>query len=118
MRTSKVVTVVHPDSKIRIVLRSMLEAHGCTVATDHSCSDLLSDRTRLQPDLILLDRSLMDDEGVEVLAQLSQKWGETEIVFLPESLRGDSPSSSPISQLLPIIDRFLQMRSTRELLAI
>ena len=115
MRSSKVVTVVHPDSKVRIALRSTLEAHGCTVATDHSCADLLSDAS-VRPDLILLDRSL-SDEGFDVLSRLSQKWEEAEIVFLPEGMGKETTKHAVIPQLLGIVDRFLQMRTTRDLLA-
>ena len=118
MRTSKVVTVVHPDSKIRIALRSKLEAHGCTVATDHSCADLLTGESSVRPDLILLDRSLLSAEGIDVLSQLSQKWDETEIVFLPEGISTEIGKSASTSQLLTTIDRLLQMRTTREILAI
>jgi DNA-binding response OmpR family regulator len=108
--------VVHPDSKVRIALRSTLEAHGCIVATDHSCPDLLSDGS-LRPDLILLDRSL-SDEGFDVLSRLNQKWEEAEIVFLPEGMTKEATKSAAIPQLLGIVDRFLQMRTTRDLLAI
>jgi FixJ family two-component response regulator len=116
MRSSKVVTVVHPNSNVRIALRSTLEAHGCTVATDHSCADLLSDPS-LRPDLILLDRSLLAEEGFQVLAQMNQKWEETEVVFLPEGLERDLSVTAATRQLLQIVDRLLQMRTTRELLA-
>ena len=115
MRTSRVVTVVHPDSKVRIALRSILEAHGCTVATDHSCADLLSDAC-VRPDLILLDRSL-SDEGFDILSQLSHKWEEAEIVFLPEGMTKETMKSASVPQLLGIVDRLLQMRTTRDLLA-
>jgi DNA-binding response OmpR family regulator len=116
MKTSKVVTVAHPDSKVRIVLRSALEAHGCIVATDHSCADLLSDSS-LRPDLILLDRSLMGEDGSNILSQLNHKWEETEIVFLPEGLASETGKAAATVQLLTIVDRLLKMRTTRELLA-
>jgi len=116
MRASRVVSVVHPDSKVRTALRSTLEAHGCTVATVHSCADLLSNSS-FRPDLILLDRSLLGPEGFDVLSRLSQKWEETEIIFLPEGLaRGVGKTSFP-PELLHNVDRLLKMRSTRELLA-
>ena len=116
MRTAKVVTVVHPDSRVRIALRSTLEAHGCTVATDHSCADLLSESS-IRPDLILLDRLLLGEEGFEMLSRLSQKWEGTEIVFLPEGLAMETGKTASNPELLRIVDRFLKMRTTRELLA-
>src|SRR5690242_16428686 len=116
MKTSIVVTVVHPDSNVRIALRSTLEAHGCTVATDHSCADLLSD-PNLRPDLILLDRSLLAEEGFQVLSQMNQKWEEAEVLFLPEGLGSETSKTAATPQLLQIVDRLLKMRTTRELLA-
>jgi DNA-binding NtrC family response regulator len=118
MRTSKSVTVVHPDSRIRIALRSMLEAHGCAVATDFSCADLLSGKSDLRPDLILIHRSLLDQEGLEILSQLTRKWDESEIVTLPESLNSMAAAAAFAPQLLKIIDRLLKMRSTREILSV
>ena len=116
MRTSKVVTVVHPDSNVRIALRSALETHGCTVATDHSCDDLLSDSS-IRPDLILLDRSLLGREGFGVLSQLNRKWEEAEVVFLPEALASETGKAAATPEILRIVDRLLEMRTTRELLA-
>jgi DNA-binding response OmpR family regulator len=116
MKSSKLVTVVHPDSRTRIALRSTLEAHGCTVATDHSCADLLSDSV-VRPDLILLDRSTLSQEGVEVLSRLSRKWDEAQIVVLPEGLTAKTGKAAVPPELLKIVDRLLQMRTTRELLA-
>jgi DNA-binding response OmpR family regulator len=118
MRTTKAITVVHPDSLVRIALRSILESYGCNVATDHSCSDLVSGRSDPRPDLILVDRGLLDHEGLEILSQLNKKWDETEIVFLPESLNSTSAAAAFAPQLLRIIDRLLKMRSTREILAV
>jgi DNA-binding response OmpR family regulator len=113
MRPSKMVTVVHPSSKARIALRRILETHGCAVATDHSCDDLLTGQSTVTPDLILLDRSLLSDEGVNVLHRLNNKWTDAEIVFLPE----DVSSSTFAARLLPIIDRLLKMRTDGELLS-
>lgn len=118
MNATKTVTVIHPDSTVRIALRSLLQSHGCTVATDHSCRDLMSAKPDFTPNLILLDRSQLRDEGVEVLAQLNRRWGETEIVFLPEGLALDPAKSPQAKQLLQIIDRLLRMRTTSELLAV
>lgn len=113
----KNVAVIHPDSKARITLRSILESHGWSVATDHSCSELLLRESSLGPDLILMDRALLAKEGFTILSRLSHKWEEVEIVFLPEGLRGEGVKSEATPQLLKIVDRLLRMRTTRELLA-
>ena len=110
---SKLVIVVHPDSKVRIRLRTALEKRGILVATDHSCSDLLSWTSDLRPALVLVDRSLTNADGVELLSEIQRKWKETETVLLPEDLGG-----AALDSLLAIVDRFLGMRTTRELLAV
>jgi len=111
--TRKSVIVVHPDSKSRIALRGVLESRGIHVATDHSSADLLAWTSDLRPDLVLLDRSLVAVDGVDLLSEIRRKWKETEIVLLPEEL-GDRSFTT----LLDIVDRLLGMRTTRELLAV
>jgi FixJ family two-component response regulator len=118
MRTSKSVTVVHPDSKTRILLRSLLEGHGCTVATDHSCADLLTGSVDARPDVILVDRALLSREGIDVLSDLSRRWEEAQVVFLPEDLGGAGARAAIGPQLLGIVDRMLQLKPTREILAV
>ena len=116
MRTSKVVLVVHPDSKARVFLRATLEAHGYVVATGHCCRDLLCGESGPAPDVILLDRSLVSQQGLDVLSDLNRKWKDAETVFLPEEV----PTSGhpAISNMLGIIDRLLKMEPTRGLLAV
>jgi len=117
MRTSRAVTVVHPDSRARIALRALLESHRCTVATDYSCADLVSGGPDPRPDVILLDRSLLEREGVGVLSELNRKWDDTEIVVLPEAVNGTAASSAYAEQLLRNVERLLDMRTTREILS-
>ena len=110
---SKIVVVVHPDSKARILLRTALESRGLAVATDHSCADLLEWRSDLRPDLVLVDRSLIDRDGVDLLSEISRKWVETQTMVLPQDL---APAS--LASLLAIVDRLLGMRSTQAILAV
>ena len=117
MKASKLVTVVHPDSAVRRSLGLALERHGYRVSTDHSCRGMLSGDLRRSPDLILLDRSLLSDEGCDLLSQLNRLWEEAQTVFLPESLSKDSSTLSSLSPLLDVIDHLLGMSTTRELLA-
>jgi len=86
MTDSAIVLVVHPESRMRLLLRSVLQDHGRTVLTEHSWSDLLSDRPGAVPAVILLDRSFVALEGVDALALLRGKWPGADIVVLPESL--------------------------------
>ena len=118
MRTSKVVLVVHPDAKVRVLLRSALQAHGCIVATDHSCADLLFGESTVLPDVILLDRSFVAHEGLDMLSDLNRKWKDAESVFLPDNLLHEDGTSPSLSSVLDIIDRLVKMQSTRDLLAI
>jgi FixJ family two-component response regulator len=118
MRNTKAVTVVHPDSQIRIALRSLLEKHGCTVSTDYSCGDLLSGSSDVRPDVILVDRRLLDHEGLDILSQLTAKWQESEIIFLPESVNDQAGAAAFAVQLLRMIDRLLELRTTRDILAV
>lgn len=108
----KSVVVVHPDSKARIALRKALESRGLSVATDHSCNDLLTGDSDLKPDLVLIDRSMLSEDGVDLLSEISKKWKESLSVLLPEDL-----GSPGFGVLLGHVDRLLGMRSTRELLA-
>lgn len=116
MSRSRTVTVVHPDSRIRISLRTLLEGHGCTVATYPSCADLISGKSDFQPDLIFIDHSLLASEGIDVLYQLNHKWDEAETVFLSENLSHEMMKPGYAPQFLLIVDRLLQMQTTRELL--
>ena len=118
MNTPKTVTVVHPASQVRIALRGILEMHGWAVATDHSPADLLMGDSGVRPDLILLDRSLLADVGPDMLSRLRQRWEDTEIVFLPAAMTRDEEITNYLSPLLGIVDRLLNMRTTREILAI
>jgi FixJ family two-component response regulator len=118
VNTSKVVTVIHPDARARVLLRSVLQAQGRTVATDHSCTDLLSDHSGIDPAVILMDRSLLAREGLDVLSLLCRKWKESQVVFLPEGLEAADDGSVVIVQLLRHVERLLAMRTTGELLAV
>jgi|SRR5579862_2522742 len=109
----KSVIVVHPDSGIRILLRTALEARGILVATDHSAADLLGWKSDLRPSLVLIDRGMVADGGIDLLSEIRRKWKETESVLLPEEL-----SDASLGTLLGIVDRLLGMRTTGELLAV
>lgn len=118
MEFPKVVVVLHPESQVRMLLRSVLQDARRTVLTDHSWSDLLADRSSAVPSVILMDRSMLDHAGMDVLSQLRQKWSEAEIVFLPEGLLRPEATQVALSHLTRHVDRLLSMKTTRELLAV
>lgn len=52
-----------------------------------------------------------------MLSQLNKKWEETEVVFLPEGLASEMGKIATTPELLRIVDRLLNMRTTAEILA-
>ncbi len=116
MKASKFVMVIHPDSDMRNALRSVLQDHQRRVITGDSWLDLISDRSGESPAVILLDRTLLNPEKVDVLSLLHQRWTDSEIVLLPEGLENPGTRADTMIQLLRHIDRLLAMTSTRELL--
>ncbi|HZE96854.1 MAG TPA: hypothetical protein VE981_07500 [Planctomycetota bacterium] len=118
MGASKIVTVVHPDSRTRILLRSVLQNHGCEVLTDHSWSHLLSDSSGAVPAVILIDRSLIHQDVGDGLSILQRKWVDSEIVLLPGDLMTADTVTSTVTQLLAHVDRLLAMKTTREILSV
>jgi len=117
MSDSKTILVVHPDSRVRALLRSLLEDQGRNVWTGHSWSDLLSDPSGDAPAVILMDRSYLGLEGLGVLSLCCRKWTDTEVVLLPDGFETASSGGDSFVQLLGHVDRLLSMKSTRELLA-
>ena len=115
MKSSKLVTVIHPDHVVRRSLSSALRRHGYRVAADHSCRNLLSRDPGISPDVILLDRSVLSESGEDVLSELRCLWDEAQTLFLPEGLNHAGGSS--LSSLLEVLERLLSMRSIRDLLA-
>jgi DNA-binding response OmpR family regulator len=118
MSHEKVVLVVHPESRMRILLRSVLQDHGRQVLTDHSLTDVLADRSAEIPAVILLDRSFVAQDGVDVWSLFRQKRHDTETVLLPEGLESADRWRDCMIQVLRHLDRMLVMKPTRELLSV
>lgn len=116
MKDSRIVMAVHPESRMRILLRSMLQDPSRTVLTDHSWTDLLADRESTAPAIILLDRSFLGQDCVDVLSLIHERWPDAEIVILPEALESGETCRDAMIQLMRHVDRLLAMKSTRELL--
>lgn len=112
---SKIVTAVHPDSQVRILLRCVLQDRARTVLTDHSWRDLLADGGAPQPSVLLIDRSFIGEHGMDVLHLLHERWPDSEILILPEALEVEERRRDAMVQLLRHVDRLLAMKTSREL---
>ena len=111
MSNSTIVTAVHPDSKIRILLRSALQDPTRTVLTDHSWADLLADAAAPRPSVIILHRSFIGQDCVDVLALFQERWPGIDIVVLPESLEDEGTRRDALIQLLRQVDQLLAPKS-------
>ncbi|HLN12111.1 MAG TPA: response regulator [bacterium] len=79
------ILVVDDELAIRRFLRVSLTAHGYRVFEAQRGQEALETAAGLRPDLIILDLSLPDVDGIEVTRQL-REWSKTPIVIL--SVRG------------------------------
>lgn len=79
-RKSKIL-IVDDESEIRKLLRVTLQAHGYTTAEAADGADAIEKVNLLRPDLIILDLSLPDLQGTDVLSQIRQ-WSSVPILVL------------------------------------
>ena len=107
MKDSRIVTALHPNSTMRILLRSMLQDPGRTVITDHSWTDLLADSDAPAPDVLLLDPSFIGQDDVDVPSLLHERWPHAEVVVLPPGLDDDALRRDAMIRLLRTVDDLL-----------
>jgi len=75
------VLVVDDEVQIRRFLRITLEANGYRVYETANGQDAIREAARLRPDLVILDLSLPDIDGLEVLRRL-REWTTTPTIIL------------------------------------
>jgi two-component system, OmpR family, KDP operon response regulator KdpE len=75
------VLIVDDELQIRRFLRISLEANGYRVFETQNGADAIVETARLRPDLIILDMSLPDMDGFEVLKRL-REWTPTPVIIL------------------------------------
>jgi two-component system KDP operon response regulator KdpE len=75
------VLVVDDEVQIRRFLRISLEANGCRVYETDNGQDALAKTAQLHPDLVILDLSLPDMDGLDVLSRL-REWTQTPVIVL------------------------------------
>src|SRR6202158_6064152 len=78
---SNLVLLIEDQPKIRRFLRAGFEIHGFSVLEAESAADGLKAATFSAPDLIILDLSLPDLHGAEVLERL-RSWSNVPIIIL------------------------------------
>jgi two-component system KDP operon response regulator KdpE len=80
-KPSNVVLLIDDEPKIRRFLRAGFELHGFSVIEAESAEEGLKAATFNAPDLIILDLSLPDLHGTEVLERL-RSWSNVPIIIL------------------------------------
>ena len=85
MKNRRLVLVVEDESQMRRFLRASLAAHGYRVTEAARAEDALRQATAYNPDLVLLDLGLPDEDGLVVMKQL-REWSAVPIIVI--SARG------------------------------
>jgi two-component system, OmpR family, KDP operon response regulator KdpE len=80
-----VILVIEDEPPIRRFLRTALTAHGYKYVEAATAKEGLAQATTRQPDLIILDLGLPDQDGLEVVRQM-REWTALPIIIL--SVRG------------------------------
>ena len=75
------VLIVDDETQIRRFLRISLEANGYHVHETTSGEDAIVRTAQLRPDLVILDMSLPDIDGLEVLKRL-REWTQVPVIIL------------------------------------
>lgn len=78
---NKKVVIIDDETSICRFLRVALSAHGFDVFEAHSGQDGIQEVIARRPDVILLDLSLPDMSGIEVLKRL-REWSKTPVIVL------------------------------------
>ena len=81
MTTGAIVLIVDDEVQIRRFLQITLKANGYRVYETETGQEALTKAAQLRPDLIILDMSLPDMDGLEVLQKL-REWTKTPVIIL------------------------------------
>src|ERR1700693_1876612 len=80
-KPSNLVLLIEDEPKIRRFLRAGFEIHGFSVLEAENAADGLKAATFSAPDLIILDLSMPDLHGAEVLERL-RSWSNVPVIIL------------------------------------
>jgi two-component system KDP operon response regulator KdpE len=78
MKEGAIILIIDDEIQIRRLLRISLESHGYKVEEASSGKDGLVQVAMVRPDIIVLDLSLPDKDGLEVLKEL-RSWNKTPV---------------------------------------
>ncbi|MBP7279965.1 MAG: response regulator [Leptospiraceae bacterium] len=81
MKEGAIILVIDDEVQIRRLLRISLESHGYKVEEASTGKDGLVQVAMVRPDIIILDLSLPDMEGIEILKEL-RTWNKTPVLIL------------------------------------
>ena len=94
MSHSESVWVVDDDRSIRWVLEKALQQEGMSPQTFDSASSLLSRLERQQPDVIISDIRMPGSSGLDLLAQLREKFPRLPVIIMTAHSDLDSAVAS------------------------
>jgi DNA-binding NtrC family response regulator len=75
------ILIVDDQDSIREMLKTILESEY-SVREAQSGADLQKAFSQEQPDLVLLDVKLPDDNGLDLLPAIKKRWADTEVIIL------------------------------------
>ncbi|HEY6170266.1 MAG TPA: sigma-54 dependent transcriptional regulator [Verrucomicrobiae bacterium] len=82
MATKAKILLVDDESKLLEMTSALLETEGYSVSQADSVAALNKAYDDAQPDLVLLDLKLGEDNGLDQLPTLKQRWADTEVIIL------------------------------------
>ncbi len=74
--------IVDDEEQVRLFVKTILEREGYEVMEAGDGASLRASFEGLQPDVILLDLKLPDDDGLVLLPQIKKRWADSEVIVL------------------------------------
>ncbi len=112
------ILVVDDEPLVRRVLRALLEDAGYVVSEASHGVEALEELARDQPriDLAVIDRSMPEMSGEEVLVQMAARYPTVPVLFLSGNPGATAPNAQVLSVLAKPLDTNTFLRVVREAL--
>ncbi len=75
------VTIIEDDAAVATGLACLLEEEGLEVAVATTGASAIGEIGRSQPDVVLLDVGLPDINGIDLYAQIAERWPSMPVIF-------------------------------------